>query len=161
VTVFDGYLYSAGVEKEVKKWNLTDGAILANFPAFQGGTIMCMAYGQETLYTGSLDGSVLRWDARNGTHLFSYYGRNIKLRAVVAWRNLIISGGEDDMITAWDTTVDSTEPFAALATNSVSINCLVLSENLLYSGSSDRIVRQWDLALKALTKTFAGNIPLL
>lgn len=157
VAIFDGHVYSAGKEHFVIKWSLQDGSIVKMFPDIHKSDIMCLAFGDSQLFTGAIDTFVIRWDAVSGESLFTYRGRNKKLRAVVAWKHFIISGGEDLAIKVWDASMNGIEPSFVLRNHTRSINCLLIYEDLVFSGSSDVTVKRWNITQLTLEKSYEGK----
>jgi F-box/WD-40 domain protein MET30 len=161
VGLFDGFVYSAGTDLHIIKWNLDTGQVLKKFPIVHSIEIRCFAYKQSELFSGSLDGAVVKWDAVIGDALSMYKSRNTKLRAVANWKNFVISAGEDIEIKFWDASIDSINPYNILVGHLRSINSLSVFEDFIFSGGSDTTVRQWDMIRFALEKVFEGNLCIL
>lgn len=158
VAVFDGELYSAGAYKELFKWNINDGEITKRFPVSHENDIVCMAFRSKELFTGSLDSTVIKWDAASGDFLFLYTGRYTKLRSIVSWRDFIITGGDDEEIRMWDASIDSIEPFAVFDNGVASINILYLVDDYLYSGDTFGKVNMMSLTNFTLIRILEGKI---
>lgn len=155
--VYDGALYAAGDSLEILKWNINDGTIIEKLPTEHGSHVLSFAYESQVLFTGSLDTTVIRRNVISGKILSYYTGKNIKLRAVVSWRNFVISGGEVGGIKLWDTSIDSIDPFYVLDVRPVFVNTLYVYENVLYYAGSDAIVRQSNLNDLSSIKIFTGE----
>lgn len=156
VGLFDGFVYSAGFNRIVFKWNIDNGEIVKKFDDLHAIVIKCFAYRTSELFTGSIDTTVIRWDAISGESIFRYIMRIKKLRAVAAWKNYVMSAGEDIEINIWDASIDSIEPVAVIVDHFLAINCLTVYDDFLYSGSSDTTVKQWNLTQFALNKIYEG-----
>lgn len=141
VGLFDGFVYSAGTDRHIIKWNLDTGQILKMFPIVHSIEIRCFADKQSELFSGSRDAAVVKWDAVTGVALGLYTGRNTKLRAVANWKNFVISAGEDIKIKFWDASIDSINPVGILFGHLRSINTMTIYEDSLFTGSSDPTVK--------------------
>lgn len=161
VGIFDGFVYSGSQDRAIIKWNMESGQILTRFPLLHLSGVVYFAYKESQLFTGSLDTSVIKWDAVSGDFMFSYEGRNRKLKAVAIWKEFAISSGQEIEIKVWDTSIDSIKPFKVLVDEATSVNSLYVYESFLFSGGSDSLVKQWDLAQFSLKKIYEGEtIPL-
>lgn len=156
VGLFEGFVYSAGQERIVIRWNIESGQILKKFDDVHAIVIKCFTYRPSELFTGSIDTSVIRWDAISGEFIYRYTQRIKKLRAVAAWKNYVMSSGEDVEINIWDASIDSIEPVAVITNHNLAINCLTVYDDFLYSGSSDKTVKQWNLQNFTLNKIYVG-----
>ncbi|KAI3656263.1 hypothetical protein MP638_001588, partial [Amoeboaphelidium occidentale] len=161
VGIFDGFVYSSGDDTIIIKWSIENGQIVKKFPPLHFNRVVSFAYKQSELFTGSLDTSVIRWDAVSGDFIFSYAGRNRKLKAVAIWKNFAISAGEDIEIKVWDTSIDSIKPFAVLYDQTTSVNSLYVYESSFFSGGSNSLVKQWDLTDFTLKKIYEGSTYLI
>ncbi|KAI3655733.1 hypothetical protein MP638_006546, partial [Amoeboaphelidium occidentale] len=63
LAVFDGELYSAAPCRELFKWSFDDGLITQKFSLAQFYNIQSLAYKSQTLFTGSFDTTVIKWNA--------------------------------------------------------------------------------------------------
>ncbi|KAI3655674.1 hypothetical protein MP638_003265, partial [Amoeboaphelidium occidentale] len=161
VGIFDGYLYSSGDDTIVIKWSIENGQIVQKFPELHFNRVTSFAYKQSELFTGSFDTSVKRWDAASTDFLFSYEGKNMKLKVVAAWKNFAITSGEDVEVEFWDTSIESIKPFNVLVDQAININSLYVYGSFLFSGGSDRKVKQWDLEQFTLKKIYEGSTNLI
>jgi WD40 repeat protein len=116
-----------------------------------------MAYKSRTLFTGSFDTKVVKWDAVTGNDLFRYSGRQSIIRCVVSWKKFIISGSEDAEIRMWDASIDSIDPFAILDGVSWSVSALLVFEDLLYFGEVLGDIKAVSLANHTLIRTLTSN----
>lgn len=156
VGLFDEYVYSGGASRVVFKWNIENGEVLKMFPFIHISVVKCFAYRPSELFSGSIDTTVIRWNATSGAYRSQYRGRNKKLRALAAWKSFVISAGEDIEINIWDASIDSVEPLAVFTEHTLAINCLAIYDDSLYSGSSDKTVKQWNLQNFTMTTMFEG-----
>ncbi|KAI3656233.1 hypothetical protein MP638_001689 [Amoeboaphelidium occidentale] len=132
VSVYDGELYSTAPTGELFKWSIYDGTITKKFPEVHLSTISTLAYRSQTLFTGSYDTKVIKWDAVSGDILFRYSGTNSKIRSVVSWKNFIVCGGDDGEIRMWDASIDSIDPFATFDNNLAFIITLYVFEDNVF-----------------------------
>ncbi|KAI3656002.1 hypothetical protein MP638_005179 [Amoeboaphelidium occidentale] len=154
VAVFDGELYSTASGKELFKWSINDGQITKKFPAVHENTILSLAFKSQTLFTGSVDTTIIKWDSVSGDILFSYTGRNSVIRSVVSWQNFIISGGDDREIRMWDTSTNSIDPLAVFDNSRSNINCLYMFEDNIYSGDNNGDVKMFSVTKLILIRTY-------
>jgi WD40 repeat protein len=160
VAVYDGDLFSAGLDNVLIKWNIRNGQITKTFPYYHKLPVLSFAYLPQRLFTGSYDTTVVKWDSISAEPLFQYKGTVKKLRAVVSWRNLVVSGGDNVQVQIWDSSIDSFEANSISLTDVLTIHCLNIFEDFLYVGSSDNVLRQWDIVNLNLTRTFQGKLHL-
>ncbi|KAI3656619.1 hypothetical protein MP638_005093 [Amoeboaphelidium occidentale] len=132
VAVFDQELYSSGSKTELFKWNTSTGQLTKKFDAVHQNNIHNLAYKSQALFTGSMDKTVIQWDA------LSLWGSSI-------------SGGEDAESRLWDTSSDSIEPFSLIDNNFARIN-VYLFEDCLYSGDNFGDVKVISLARLTLVR---------
>lgn len=156
VGLFEGFVYAGGSNCIVFKWNIDSGEILKKFAVVHTNQIRVFAYRPMELFTGSIDTTVVRWDATSGNMLFQYKLQSKKLRSVVSWKYFVISAGADLEINVWDASINSAEPLIILISHREPINCLSVADDFLYSGSSDKTVNQWDLKNLTLNRIFEG-----
>lgn len=154
----ENYLYSGDKSRVINKWNIDDGQLIERFPLFHRNAVRCMASQENTLFTGSEDSSVIRWNLTESSRSFTYMGNSKIQRGIVSWGKFIISGGDDGVIRMWDASVNSINPFASLYGHKVFTLSLHVMNDFLYSGSSDTDIREWDLVNLTTTKILKGKI---
>lgn len=146
LSIFDNHLYSTSQDRIIMKWNIDSGSIVETFPKHHTGFIWCFAFNSRSLFSGSGDTTVIRWDLNTSSRLFTYTGRNIQLRAVVLWRNLVIAGGDNLALTIQDTTRNSIFPIEVASGHSEDgIVCMILLDDILFSGGVDATIRSRNL----------------
>jgi WD40 repeat protein len=139
------------------KWNINDGLIAQIFAVNHDSDVLSILLKETSLFSGSLDGVVTRWDILTGLPFFTYKEYDKALRAIVLWANLVISGGGDGKLKAWDTSVQDIEPYFVVSITDTSIGCLYVYGYTLFSGSSDRAIREWNLTNFHYQKQYTGN----
>jgi F-box and WD-40 domain protein 1/11 len=127
------------------KWNINDGLIAQIFSANHALDVRSILLKERSLFSGSLDGVVMRWDIFTGLPFFTYKEYDKSLRTIVLWANLVISGGDDGKLKAWDTSVQDIEPYFVVSITDTSICSLCVYGYTLFSGSSDSAIREWNL----------------
>lgn len=157
VAVFDGELYAGGAQRIALKWNIETGQLLVTFTDYHEMPVRSLAYLPGTLFTGSQDASVIRWDSTSATSLQFYQGRKNKFKCVVSWNDFAIIGGEDSDIKIWDVSINSLDPSAVFYDHTSAVNDMYVVDDYLYSGSSDLSLRQWNLATLSIEKIFTGK----
>jgi WD40 repeat protein len=149
-------LYSTD-HTSIIKWNINDGLIAQIFAGRSFLNVLSILLRETSLFSGSLDGVVMRWDILTGLPFFAYTEYGKALRTIVLWANLVISGGDDGKLKAWDTSVQDIEPYFVESVTDASIGCLYVYGYSLFSGSSDRAIREWNLTNFHYQKQYTGN----
>ena len=102
----------------------------------------------ERVVTGSEDGSVRVWDARNGRQIRLLTGNTSAIRSVTVTPDgqTVASGSKDGSIRVW--AVESSTPPSVFSGHTSEVTGLALSADgrVLISVSPDRTVRFWDVA---------------
>ncbi|KAI3655667.1 hypothetical protein MP638_004245, partial [Amoeboaphelidium occidentale] len=138
---------------EFFKWDISDGLIAKKFPVLHQNDVVSFAFNSEFLFTGSIDATIIRWDAVSEEILFRYSGKNSKIRSVASWKNFIISGGDDEEIRMWDASIDSLDPFAVIDQIVSTINILYIFEDIMYIGDNSNSVKVMSLTSLTLIRT--------
>jgi F-box and WD-40 domain protein 1/11 len=149
-------LYSTDYTSIIK-WNINDGLIARIFAVNHTFEVQSILLKETSLFSGSMDGVVMRWDILTGLPFFTYKEYNKALRTIVLWANLVISGGDDGKLKAWDTSVQDIEPYFVVSINDASIGSLYVYGYTLFSGSSDRTIWEWNLTNFHYQKQYTGN----
>lgn len=149
-------LYSTD-SRSIIKWNINDGLIARIFAVNHTLDVQSILLKETSLFSGSLDGVVMRWDILTGLPFFTYKEYDKALRTIVLWANLVISGGDDGKLKAWDTSVQDIEPYFVVSIKDSSIGCLYVYGYTLFSGSSDRTIWEWNLTNFHYQKQYTGN----
>jgi WD40 repeat protein len=154
--VLGNELYSTD-SGSIIKWHINDGLIAQIFSVKHTPYVVSILLKETSLFSGSQDGVVMRWDIFTGLPFFTYKEYYKALRTIVLWANLVISGGEDGKLKAWDTSVQDIEPYFVVSINDSSIGCLYVYGYTLFSGSSGRTIWEWNLTNFHYQKKYTGN----
>lgn len=154
--VFDSSLYSAGQERIVLRWHIENGNIETVFPEHHDQTIWCFAFEPDSLYSGSIDTTVIRWDLNSSSRQFTYFGRNIKLRSLVLWKYFVVTGGDNLVIRIQDKSTTSVSPIEIISGHSTGIGCMIVQNDTLFSGSGDSTIRRRSLINFEQVKVYFG-----
>jgi WD40 repeat protein len=157
LVVIENVLYSGDFKGFVIKWKIDNGEVLHVFPRTNINFVRTFAWKYQELYSGSGDATVVKWNLTAGEPIAIFAGRNRVLRSAVLWNNLVIDAGDNEEIRAWDTSINSVEPFRTLTEHTGSINCLLVCEDFLFSGSSDTTVRHWNLTIWSIVRVLTGH----
>ncbi|KAI3658801.1 hypothetical protein MP638_002601 [Amoeboaphelidium occidentale] len=137
ISIFENYLYSAGLQDSILKWNIDSGMIENVFPSFHSNRIWCFAFEKGSLYSGSIDATVIKWDVNTSSKLFTYSGSSdsaIRRRCLINFTDLNIYYG-----------------------HSRSVVALALDEKFMYSGSSDCTMKRWNITTGSFDKEYIGH----
>jgi F-box and WD-40 domain protein 1/11 len=149
-------LYSTD-STSIIKWDINDGLIAQIFSVNHTLKVVSILLKETSLFSGSLDGVVIRWDILTGLPFFTYKEYYKALRTIVLWANMVISGGDDGKLKAWDTSVQDIEPYFVVSITDTSIGSLYVYGYTLFSGSTDRAIREWNLTNFHYQKQYTGN----
>ncbi|KAI3656214.1 hypothetical protein MP638_006869 [Amoeboaphelidium occidentale] len=156
--IHNNYLYSGSDNYGIIKWNIDLGSIEAVFDKHHRNSVLCFASEEENLYSGSLDTTVIRWDSTSSTKMFSYFGRNIKLRSVVLWNNMIIAGGDNPALLIQAGLQNAISPVEIMSGHSnEGIGFLDLLGDTLFSGGVDATIRRFSLLNYSFIQVFYGH----
>jgi len=137
-------------------------------------TCVALSADDSTAYSGSKDGSIIKWDIKAGTKLHTVkrvpkasnrmerrevkgHSRAVLCVAVSTDGKLLATGGDDQCLLVWDT--ETFEVKFRLYGHRDSITCVAFRENTYtcFSGSRDRTVRVWDLETGAFVESLHGH----
>jgi F-box and WD-40 domain protein 1/11 len=149
-------LYSTDYSSIIK-WNINDGLITQIFSVNHTLNVVSILLKETSLFSGSRDGVVMRWDIFTGLPFFTYKEYSKALRTIVLWANLVISGGDDGKLKAWDTSVQDIEPYFVVSITDTLIGSLYVYGYTLFSGSSDSTIWEWNLTNFHYQKKYTGN----
>lgn len=156
LTIIDNFLYSGDENGAILKWIIDTGVIEKRFPGHHTNAITCFAYTNGVLFSGSIDTTVIRWHLESSTRLFTYSGRNIKLRSFVLWKNFIIACGEGIPLIIHDKAQNSLFPVDAVSGRFRGIVCMVLLHDTLFTGGTDSTIRHLSLFDYSELKIYYG-----
>uniref|UniRef100_A0A7S1AIN4 Uncharacterized protein n=1 Tax=Noctiluca scintillans TaxID=2966 RepID=A0A7S1AIN4_NOCSC len=125
----------------------------------------------RTLFTGSKDCAILRWDVETGSKdVFHAGGRNRfecggHFQSVLGVcgmesRQMVITAGADRLLRFWDPRTSGTACFAKLHGHQGAITSVVadLDGKHVYTTSTDKTMRQWDVVARRQTSTLLGHM---
>ena len=108
-------------------------------------TVMTVRFCDDVIVSGSRDGSIRVWDARQMTLVRTLTGHTDSVRCIVFLDDKrIASGSYDRTIRVWDRTTGSCLRVMTGHHDAV-LRLAVSDERILISGSRDRTVRLWDI----------------
>lgn len=142
IAIFENFLYSAGRQAIIFKWSIDSGIVEKTFPALQSINIRCFEFYEGTLFSGSIDTTVIRWDPITASALYTYGGRNIKLRSVVLWKSFVIASGDNGVIRFEDKSQNSIAPLEIMSGHPTGgVLSLLVRDDTLFSGGVDSTIR--------------------
>jgi WD40 repeat protein len=162
LTIFDNYLFSSGQENKILKWNIKSGIVEKTFPKHHGGSIRCLAFEQGLLYSGSVDGTVIKWDLNTSSRISVYKGRKSRFWSLLLWKTFVIAGGESDAIKIQDKSQNSIFPVEIISGHSAEgIVCMTVLNDSLFTGGVDSTIRRRSLIDHMVVNVYYGNVPVL
>ncbi|KAI3659957.1 hypothetical protein MP638_004984 [Amoeboaphelidium occidentale] len=157
VSIHENYLYSAGQEFVIFKWNIESGNIEKRFPVAHKSSISSFAFDDGILYSGSLDTSVIKWDLNTSSRIITYSGRNKRLRSVVLWKNLVVASGDTSMFKIHDKSQDLVLPVEIMSGRLGDTGCILVHADVLFSGGTDKTIRSISLIDFSGLRVFYGH----
>jgi WD40 repeat protein len=141
-------LASAGEDRMVKVWDLTDGRVLHSFTVHTGAVWGLTFHPDgKLLATGSRDGTIALWDLRGSTEVRALHGRSRSPSRIQFSPDgmSLAAGSEGGTVMRWD--VASGKEGSPLPGHSGVVRCVAFSPDgkWLASGGEDRSVRLHDL----------------
>ncbi|KAG2235234.1 hypothetical protein INT48_004701 [Thamnidium elegans] len=121
------------------------------------GPVTAMALTHDTLWTGSWDKSVKKWDLETGECLATLEGHSDFIKSMILVGDNIYTGSSDCFLRRWNTkTLTCT---AAEKKHKRTIESLAVSVDgkYIYSASSDSTVMKWDVETMKVVHTFEGH----
>jgi WD40 repeat protein len=113
-----------------------------------------LAFGEEFMYSGGFFGDIIKWNASSAQFVSRFKVPSKRLRAMVIWRQFIISANELGVLTVWDSSVEAKPLIIIKAHDLAFFACKIYDETLITVGYDDRI-KQWDLLNFNLIKVFS------
>ena len=134
-------------------------------------SVTCLVLGDDesTAFSGSKDGSIVKWDLRSGRRLRTMsrvrkggdkmdgHTGTVLALALSSDGKYLASGGTDRELCVWD--AKACEVLYKLRGHRDTVTCLAFRKNTytLYSGSADRTVKVWDLTEGAYVESLFGH----
>jgi hypothetical protein len=148
------------VDDAVKVWRISDGNLLHNLLGHSHWVYSVALTGDdETIISGSLDGTVQWWQLTTGTKLPQLLDHKAAVNAIALTSDgqRLVVGGNDARIEIW-------QPQNSLSIHQCqghlqNVACLATNRQaqLIASGSSDYTVRLWHLQEGRLMRTLLGH----
>lgn len=104
------HIYSAGLDKAIKMWDVSTGIDVNTFNAHQA-PVMTIELSKDgsRLVSGDSDGTIILWNALNGEVIekFNAHAGAVNTAKFSNDESMIISGGDDQMLRMWNSKGDS------------------------------------------------------
>ncbi|KAI9279373.1 WD40-repeat-containing domain protein [Sporodiniella umbellata] len=151
------YLYIAESGFQVRKMNRSTMKSVKMFKGHKGPVTAVLIGKNNTIWTGSWDKTIKKWDANTGECLATLEGHTDFIKSLVLVGNSLFSGSSDCFLRRWD--INSLECTAAEKKHKRPIESLAVSVEgkFVYSASSDGSIFKWDIEKMEIAKTYTGH----
>ncbi|KAM7508885.1 hypothetical protein LguiA_019338 [Lonicera macranthoides] len=152
--ISEGPCIFLGLRNAVKAWNIqsNDEMTLTG----SGGLIYSMVVGNDMLFAGTEDGTILCWrfnSEANSSELFaSLKGHSGAVISLTVGANKLYSGSKDSKIRVWD--LETLQCNLTLNGHDSSVTSLLCWDSFLLSGSMDNTIKVW-------AATDSGNLEVV
>jgi len=133
-------------------------------------TCVCLSSDESTIYSGSKDNALIRWDSETGTKQFLRQRWSRKTSpdkqantgeilsvAVTTDGRYAVSGGRDNMVRVYDSRTNTEVKCLSGHRDAVTSLAFRRDTYSLFSGSSDRCLKHWDLNEMGYIETMFGH----
>eukprot|EP01132_Coremiostelium_polycephalum_P001491 gene1491-1880_t len=136
-----------------EKWDLKT---IRNIDTIRGLQSECVTGDDNCIYSGSNDGQIGIWDAKELKHVKNIRAHGKTIRSITVRSNTgsLLSGGADSYIKEWDV---NTQTMIKEIKEASDINTIFIQDNLLFIGCNDKTVKVWDLRSYQNVKTLQGH----
>ncbi|KAK3022833.1 hypothetical protein RJ639_046653 [Escallonia herrerae] len=152
--ITEGPWVFVGLPNVIKAWNIqSQSEVTLNGPA---GQVFAMVVGNDMLFAGTEDGSILVWKFSSETIYpelaASLKGHNSTVLSLVVGANRLYSGSIDRTIRMWD--LDTLQCMQTLNGHTDVVTSVLCWDSFLLSGSLDNTVKVW-------AATESGNLKVV
>ncbi|KYQ91743.1 myosin heavy chain kinase [Tieghemostelium lacteum] len=136
----------------LEKWDLKN---TTNVDTLRGLQSECITGDDLRLYTGSNDGQIGIWDAKELKHISNIRAHIKTIRSISKKsENLLMTAGADCFVKEWDL---NTQQVVKEIKEASDVNTIFIQDNLLYTGCNDKTVKVWDMRSYECVKTLNGH----
>jgi len=143
------YLFSAGVDGEVKVFDALLGSLASEIEAYEEGEVLCLKLNtistgeQPCLYTGGTNGEIRVWDSATGSLVRTIRAHAGDVNYIDFFDDgmMAISGGEDGKIKLWNS---DGELAGEMQAHVLAVRDFMVVNDKLYTGGADYKLRVWD-----------------
>lgn len=164
VYVSNGFVYSAGKDRAVRKFDLATAECVATFSGHTGA--VTALHGAEAsspvntepyelVVTSSLDGTAKLWDAKIGQCMRTYSGHTAAVSGVRLHLGSVYTSSLDGTLHRY--TLQGEAPVKKYMGHIGEVWCLALQQQFLFSGSEDTTARQWHITTAECIRVFKGH----
>ncbi|XP_068634487.1 zinc finger CCCH domain-containing protein 17-like [Aristolochia californica] len=152
--ISEGPCVFIGIPNSVKAWNtLTNTELNLTGPV---GQVYSMIFGNETLFAGVQDGSILAWKFIAAGNCFepaaSLNGHNLAVVSLIVGANRLYSGSMDKTIKVWD--LATLQCLQTLTDHTSVVMSVLCWDQFLLSASLDKTIKVW-------AATESGNLEVI
>ncbi|XP_059651483.1 zinc finger CCCH domain-containing protein 48-like [Cornus florida] len=149
--ISEGPWVFAGLQNAVKAWNTQSHTDLTlDGPV---GAVHAMAVGNDVLFAGTQDGTILAWKSGSVELAAALKGHSGAVVSLVVGANRLYSGSMDHTIRAWD--LDTLKCIHTLNGHTDTVMSVICWDIFLLSCSLDRTIKAW------ATTTDDGNLEVI
>jgi len=150
-------IVSAGWDKVVKVWNLTNCRLKTNHYGHKGYlNAVTVSPDGSLCASGGKDGQAMLWDLNEGKHLYTLDGNDVINALTFSPNRYWLCAAVGPVIKVWDLedkrVVDELKPAVISNTKNPPPQCISLAWSAdgqtLYSGYTDNLIRVWDVQVQ-------------
>ncbi|ORE07557.1 WD40 repeat-like protein [Rhizopus microsporus var. microsporus] len=151
------YIYIAESGFQVRKMERSTMKSVKLFKGHKGPVTSVVIGKDDTIWTGSWDKTIKKWDAKSGECLATLEGHTDFVKALVISGDSLYSGSSDCFLRRWN--LDNLECTASEKQHRRPIESLAISLDgqSIFSASSDGITLRWDTKTMQVQKTYTGH----
>ncbi|KAG1139994.1 hypothetical protein G6F37_005644 [Rhizopus arrhizus] len=151
------YIYIAESGFQVRKMTRSTMKSVMLFKGHQGPVTSVVTGKDNTIWTGSWDKTIKKWDATTGECLATLEGHTDFIKTIILAGNSLYSASSDCFLRRWN--IQTLESTAAEKKHKRPIESLAISMDgkFIYSASSDGVMMKWDTESMQVQKTYVGH----